>query len=175
MKFVVQSGRAEPLNAEITKTKGAFEASGRATYVITLSDGKRYTVAATPVGAGTLELEFEGRLIRVPYFDAGAGKYELGHDLITTRVQAQDQREVHLAAKGSGSSEGQVIVKMPGKIVKVLVNEGDKVEQGQGVIIVEAMKMENELKAGKAGTVTKIRVKPGETVESGAILADIGD
>ena len=59
---------------------------------------------------------------------------------------------------------------MPGKIVKVLVKPGDAVEARQGVVIVEAMKMENELRSPKAGTVSEVRVAEGASVEAGAIL-----
>ena len=62
---------------------------------------------------------------------------------------------------------------MPGKVIKVLVKAGDEVKEGQGVIVVEAMKMENELKSPKAGVVKEIRVKEGDAVESGAKLAII--
>lgn len=63
---------------------------------------------------------------------------------------------------------------MPGKIVKVLVSEGDAVEAGRGVLVMEAMKMENELKAMRAGTIQEIRVKEGQAVETGALLLVIG-
>ncbi len=63
---------------------------------------------------------------------------------------------------------------MPGKIVKVLVGPGDTVEAGRGVLVMEAMKMENELKAARAGTIQEIRVKEGQAVEMGALLLIIG-
>lgn len=63
---------------------------------------------------------------------------------------------------------------MPGKIVKVLVSAGDPVEAGRGVLVMEAMKMENELKAARAGTIQEIRVKEGQAVEMGALLLVIG-
>jgi biotin carboxyl carrier protein len=68
--------------------------------------------------------------------------------------------------------EGPVEVRaiMPGKITAFLVKEGQEVRSGQGVLVVEAMKMENELLAPKDGRVTRIRVRPGETVEAGAAL-----
>jgi pyruvate carboxylase subunit B len=68
--------------------------------------------------------------------------------------------------------EGPVDVRaiMPGKITALLVSEGQEVRSGQGVIVVEAMKMENELPAPKDGRVSRIRVRPGETVEAGAAL-----
>lgn len=59
---------------------------------------------------------------------------------------------------------------MPGKIVKVLVAPGETVSVGQGVVIVEAMKMENELRAQGAGVVKDVKVKPGDTVEGNAEL-----
>ena len=60
---------------------------------------------------------------------------------------------------------------MPGKVVAVLVNEGDTVAKGQGLVIVEAMKMENEVRAPGDGEVKELRVKTGESVESGQVLA----
>ncbi|MEO8500261.1 MAG: biotin/lipoyl-containing protein [Vicinamibacteria bacterium] len=63
---------------------------------------------------------------------------------------------------------------MPGKIVKVLVASGEAVEAGRGVLVMEAMKMENELKASRAGTVQEIKVKEGQAVEMGALLLVIG-
>lgn len=67
----------------------------------------------------------------------------------------------------------EVITQMPGKVVRVLIAEGEEVEVGQGLIVVEAMKMENEIAAGKAGKVVSIRVEPGQTVEGGTVLAVI--
>jgi biotin carboxyl carrier protein len=59
---------------------------------------------------------------------------------------------------------------MPGKVVRLLVNEGDSVEEGQGLVVVEAMKMENEIGAPKAGRVNSIAVEAGQAVEAGAEL-----
>ena len=64
----------------------------------------------------------------------------------------------------------KVSVPMPGKIIAVLVAEGDAVEKGQGLVIVEAMKMENEVRSPITGEVKEIKVKPGDTVEGGAVL-----
>jgi biotin carboxyl carrier protein len=62
---------------------------------------------------------------------------------------------------------------MPGRVVRVLVEEGQEVEQGQGVLVLEAMKMENEVAAPRAGTVGRIRVSTGDKVETGEELAVI--
>lgn len=69
--------------------------------------------------------------------------------------------------------EGVVTAIMPGKIIRVLVNEGDRVAEGDVICILEAMKMENELKAPKAGTLKALHVRPGQDVERGAVLAEI--
>lgn len=62
---------------------------------------------------------------------------------------------------------------MPGKIIKVLVKKGEKVTKGQGLIVMEAMKMENEILSPKDGTVTDLKAVEGQSTESGAILAVI--
>jgi biotin carboxyl carrier protein len=59
---------------------------------------------------------------------------------------------------------------MPGKIVRVIAAEGDEVEAGQGLVVVEAMKMQNEIKAPKSGKVTKIAVKEASAVNAGDLL-----
>lgn len=71
------------------------------------------------------------------------------------------------------ASEGAVTAIMPGKIIRVLVAEGDQVAEEDIVCILEAMKMENELKAPKSGLIKKLHVQPGQDVETGAVLAEI--
>lgn len=86
-------------------------------------------------------------------------------------------RKKSMESKGEVTSplQGRVELKsqMPGKIVKVEVKVGDKVVSGQGIVIMEAMKMENEITSPKAGEVKELKVKEGESVESGALLAVI--
>jgi biotin carboxyl carrier protein len=60
---------------------------------------------------------------------------------------------------------------MPGRVVRVLVEAGAEVAEGQGVVVIEAMKMQNELKAPKGGRVVRVAVAVGDTVGSGAVLA----
>ena len=69
----------------------------------------------------------------------------------------------------------QIKAPMPGRIVSVSVTVGDKVETGRGVVVIEAMKMENELRAHAGGTVREIRVSEGDTVDKNAVLVVIGD
>jgi biotin carboxyl carrier protein len=71
------------------------------------------------------------------------------------------------------ASEGSVAAIMPGKIIRLLVAAGDKVAEGDVICILEAMKMENELKAPKAGRVAAIHIRPGQDVEMGTVLAEI--
>ncbi len=82
-----------------------------------------------------------------------------------------EQRKALMRSAGKGGAgKAMVTSPMPGKVVKLLVAEGDDVLADQGVVVVEAMKMENELKSAVAGKVKEIFVKEGEVVESGAKL-----
>ena len=63
---------------------------------------------------------------------------------------------------------------MPGLVVRVNVAEGDTVAAGQGLVVMEAMKMENELRAAAAGTVSRVLATPGAAVEKGAVLVELG-
>jgi biotin carboxyl carrier protein len=78
-------------------------------------------------------------------------------------------RRGHEAAAG-GKGPAKVLAPMPGKVVKVLVKPGDTVVARQGVVVVEAMKMENELRAPKAGTVSEVHATEGSSVDAGATL-----
>ncbi len=67
----------------------------------------------------------------------------------------------------------QILAPMPGKVVRVQIEAGANVEKGAGVVVVEAMKMQNEMKSPRAGVVVAINVKPGDTVNAGDVLAVI--
>jgi len=79
----------------------------------------------------------------------------------------------HRRPDGHHSNEGpqQLVAPMPGKVVRILVGRRDEVEAGQGIIVVEAMKMQNEIKSPKAGRVIEIRVAEGAAVNANQILA----
>jgi biotin carboxyl carrier protein len=93
------------------------------------------------------------------------------------QVRVEDEREKRLrAAAGGGVAEGgefHLKAPMPGLVVAVPVSEGDAVEKGQVLLILESMKMQNELKAPRAGTVGRIRVKAGESVEQRQTLLSV--
>lgn len=80
------------------------------------------------------------------------------------------------AARSSASLAGlrqNIAATMPGKVIRVLVTEGQDIEPGQGLIVIEAMKMQNEIKASKPGRVTQVRAKDGDAVAAGDILITI--
>jgi biotin carboxyl carrier protein len=93
------------------------------------------------------------------------------------RVEVRTEQEARLAAalgKGaSGSGSGSLTAPMPGRVVKILVSVGEAVALGAPAIIVEAMKMENELHAPTAGTVASVAVAEGDTVDAGQVLIEI--
>ena len=89
-------------------------------------------------------------------------------------VDIRDPRRLRRGAGGRGIDGIQTIsAPMPGKVVRVLVSAGDAVEAGQGLLVVEAMKMQNELKAPRAGKVLTLSAKEGATVTPGEVLATI--
>jgi biotin carboxyl carrier protein len=71
------------------------------------------------------------------------------------------------------SGPRRIVAPMPGRVVKVLVKPGDTVDARQGLVVVEAMKMENELRAPGAGTVTEVKVTEGASVEANSVLVVI--
>jgi acetyl/propionyl-CoA carboxylase alpha subunit len=109
-------------------------------------------------------------------WEAGLVGSDAGFDieLIGVRHEAEviDPRRKALRLAG-GASGSAIVTKMPGRIVAILVSEGDRVEKGQPVIIVEAMKMENQLKATQPGTVSRILVTPGALVEAKTVLVEL--
>jgi acetyl/propionyl-CoA carboxylase alpha subunit len=91
------------------------------------------------------------------------------------RFETEDPRRWKRRGAGAGvAGRVAIVASMPGRIVRVLVAEGDEVEAGQGIVVVEAMKMQNELKSPRAGRVTSLAVKPADSVNAGAVLATVG-
>lgn len=93
-------------------------------------------------------------------------------------VNVNESMKVYRGFKPSGLSNanaGELITDMPGKVVKVLTTEGAVVNQGDTLLILEAMKMENEIKAGVDGVVKAVHVTEGEAIESGHLMIEVGD
>ena len=108
---------------------------------------------------------------------ATRGAYTLWVDGFRFDGEALDERTRAIrditAVSGKASGPAPVVAPMPGLIVRVNVAEGDSVQPGQGVVVMEAMKMENELRASAAGTVKAIHVSPGKAVEKGTVLVEL--
>jgi pyruvate carboxylase subunit B len=108
---------------------------------------------------------------------ATRGRYTLWLDGYRYDVEALDERTRairELSAAGKGPTGPlPLIAPMPGMIVRVAVQVGDTVAPGQGLVVMEAMKMENELRATSAGTVKAVLAQPGTAVDKGAVLLEL--
>ena len=108
---------------------------------------------------------------------ATRGRYTLWLDGFRYEVEALDERTRAIrelsAAGAEATGPAPLVAPMPGMIVRVAVQVGDVVQPGQGLIVMEAMKMENELRATSAGTVKVIRAVPGTAVDKGAVLLEL--
>lgn len=108
---------------------------------------------------------------------AGPGLYTLSLDGYRFSIDAVDERgrSIRELARAAAASSGPAPLKapMPGLITRILVAPGDKVTEGQGLVVMEAMKMENELRSPNAGTVRAVTVTPGTAVEKGAVLVEL--
>jgi biotin carboxyl carrier protein len=151
------------------------------------------------VGAGTMECTVDGRAVTVDVRLLESGVMSLlvihthaeGHTHAQGRqyrcvldgdgvviggrrygFEVDDPRSLQGRRGAGAGTEGPRPVKapMPGRVVRVLVEAGGEVEEGQGVVVIEAMKMQNELKSPKAGRVARVGVAVGDTVGSGDVL-----
>jgi len=134
-------------------------------------DGTRVDLEVVRVGPGRYSFRSQatGRQREVRVSAAGPGRHEVtvnGATLAVTRLSGY--RRARGAAGEHGSA--RLVAPMPGKVVRVLVAAGDHVDARQGLVVVEAMKMENELRAGRAGRVREIAVVEGASVDAGALL-----
>jgi biotin carboxyl carrier protein len=101
------------------------------------------------------------------------GELLVGLEGRTINVTVNGRRSAHAEAGSHGHGAISIAAPMPGRVVRVLVAAGDEVAARQGVVVVEAMKMENELRAPRAGRVKEVSVAAGTSVEAGRILAVI--
>ncbi len=107
------------------------------------------------------------------------GRWTMGVAGERVAVEAMDERTRQIRALAGArpvpKASGAVVAPMPGLVVRVLVVAGQQVEAGEGLVVVEAMKMENELRAARAGVVAKVHVDVGQVVEKGAPLVTLGE
>jgi biotin carboxyl carrier protein len=155
-------------------------------------DGASHRVEVTG-GAGRYSVRIDGRLLTVDWRESGAFASLLllpearSHD-VAVEPRAGGYRvlvggdefvvELHEAGRATGAAVARgpagptrLLAPMPGRIVRVLVEAGQQVEAGQGLVVMEAMKMENELRAPRAGRVAEVHALEGRAVETGALLA----
>jgi glutaconyl-CoA/methylmalonyl-CoA decarboxylase subunit gamma len=125
---------------------------------VTLLDGDRERFAA--VGQKIFEVRPNGSDVSI------------GSERRPVRVESSERRALGRGASSAATS-GTIRAPMPGRVVKVLVQPGDTIEKGAGVVVVEAMKMENELFATLSGIVERVTVRAGDAVERGAPLVEI--
>ncbi|WP_297465930.1 acetyl-CoA carboxylase biotin carboxyl carrier protein subunit [Thermococcus sp.] len=144
-------------------------------------DGVEYEVEVEELPGGKFRVNFNGKSYEVE-------AKGLGIDVGTLSAPARVSAPSVPTAVTSPSSvpatpatpapvpagEGIVTAPMPGKIIRILVKEGQEVKTGQGLLVLEAMKMENEIPAPKDGVVKKILVKEGDTVDTGQPLVELG-
>jgi biotin carboxyl carrier protein len=108
-------------------------------------------------GNGDVDVHIDGRAVALQIRPAGAF--------------GRQKKEGQAGAAGAGPQ--RVIAPMPGKVVRVLVKPGDAVTARQGLVVVEAMKMENELRAARDGRVRDVAVKEGQSVDAGTVLLTV--
>ena len=143
-------------------------------------DGERLDVSLTPVAGTPVRLVRIGEQVHRVVARRGNSRGAWLLDVDGTRVEAEalDERMRAIkdltAATAKASGPAPLVAPMPGLVVRIAVAVGDTVAAGQGLAVIEAMKMENELRASAAGVVTAIRVSAGQAVEKGAVLIDLG-
>jgi biotin carboxyl carrier protein len=147
-------------------------------------DGKTWKISVDgqPAEADVVEiapdilsilLEGQSHEIRLARMPDGQLKLQMGLGEFTAEVRDprswQGRHSAHVQTEG----RQQVTAPMAGKVVRLLVKSGDPVEIGQGLLVVEAMKMQNEIRSPKSGTVEKLQVREGQAVNAGDVLASI--
>jgi biotin carboxyl carrier protein len=161
-------------------------------YVVTIAgqdvevtvDGERVTVDGRELGAsldvvpGTpvRQLLLDGRAEGLAFEAAGRGRWAVTRRGERWEVEVLDERTTHIRSLtgGAGGVRGPSALKapMPGLVVRVHVAAGQRVAAGTGMVVLEAMKMENELRAAVDGVVRSVRVGAGEAVEKGQVLVE---
>jgi|SRR5579863_1834181 len=155
-------------------------------------DGAEHQLEVEELDAHALRLKIGGRQFEVDVHRVGHSSYSILIDHRSFDFEVEREGEELVVASRGGAARvtlvdaarrahrpgtravaaGKAVLKamMPGRVVNVLVKLGDEVAAQQGLLVVEAMKMENELKAPKAGKIVELKVKAGQTVEKGELL-----
>lgn len=141
-------------------------------------NGQRFELDGQPCAADAKLMEpdilsvlIEGKSYRI-LFDPRPGGKAVVLDERRIPYRVHDPRSLRSRSNLDNGETGarSIVASMPGRIVRILVAREDRVEAQQGLIVMEAMKMQNELKAPRAGAVTRVAVAVGETVQAGQVL-----
>jgi biotin carboxyl carrier protein len=136
-------------------------------------DGRHVAVDAVEIASNIFSILLDGQSFEISVMPAPDGKLKLhtGTQDFTAEVidprAWSGRRHSHVEAEG----RQQIVAPMPGKVVRLLVKAGDHVEAGQGLLVVEAMKMQNEIRSPKSGIVERVFAKEGQPVNAGEVLA----
>lgn len=144
---------------------------GEGRYTVTIG-GETWEVDARQPARGTCSLLIQGASYAAGISGTGgAFLVEVGGEMYRIRVEEETRHLLRTRVAGPHRAGGQVLAApMPGKVVQVAVREGQAVNAGDGLVVVEAMKMENEFKATVTGTVKEVRVQAGQSVNAGDVL-----
>ena len=140
-------------------------------------DGKHYQVDLLHTADGTFSILEGGHSYNIELVPHNQPKKYTAHTLYNSYevdiIDAEARYLINRTSNGAGKSEKSISSPMPGKVVKVLVNEGDVMNQGETAIIIAAMKMESEYKAPVSGVVKKVNVNDGDTIEGNQVLIEL--
>lgn len=159
------------LNAELNNEKYEIEIKRDGERVYARVDDREYDLEASEVEPNVFLLKHENKIFQV--YAAPNGIVNIGNHQL--EITLTDPKRLRGSGAGAALADGIVEIKtaMPGKLVRVLVSVGDAVTHGDGILVVEAMKMQNEMKSPKDGVVKEIRFAEGATVNAGDVLAII--
>lgn len=137
-------------------------------------DGRIFPLDVAPLSAGVLSLLVDGKSYEARW-EGGTDEASIVVGQEKFNVQVRDPRSLRSRAQRDGGTHGprKITAPMPGKVVRIVAPVGSEVESGQAVLVIEAMKMQNELKAPKKGRVSKLNVAEGAAVEAGQNLAEV--
>lgn len=156
------------------RTVGVERVDGAPSRFRVTVDGRTQLVDAVRVEADTLSIVLpdEGDQSHEVGFSPGLepGQVTVYLHGATMTATVNGRRARRGAALAAGAGEQRIVAPMPGKVIRVLVEPGDEVAGRQPLVVVEAMKMENELSSPRAGRVKEVAVRPGQSVEAGRLL-----
>ncbi len=159
------------LLAELNNEKHEIEINFEGENIFARIDGKEYRIESSEVEPDVYLFKYNHQIHQI--YVAPNGLVNIGNQQLEIKVI--DPKRLRGSTGSEAETEGIAEIKtaMPGRIVRILVAEGDEVIHGQGIIVVEAMKMQNEMKSPKDGVVKSIKVENGVNVQAGEVLVII--